>query len=563
MNNNSYLRRSISFYVKMKKNNAMMKLAGIIGIICATVFVSCTKEEAGTPETKEKGREATITIAPPEGGMATRVVTSDDGTHLKIDGWKLGDELNLYKTTRTPEGWIDSLYPAITFTCIDAQKGTFSGLLPEWVASVDELDIATTGTAVKYNGSSTTISFYPKATASTNVEDVILLANVRSKANPFQMQALGSILKVKNKTHKDYECAMKWDIDGTGDYKYILQDLTYSLAEQQYSGFATPQSFSDAKFTIAKDTSTFIYILGSETGKGICIESDDILTATCSVVPIKKNVQDGKFYSYTPVVYSEGGYEGFGIKIDDVIWAPVNCGYDADHLCGKLYQWGRMDGSGYYNSNSTTPPSDAKDKVIQTNPVNLGGNYSNYYNPNPDAASFYYNPNFTTTRDWYTSSRDTLLDVWPLASPYGTSRIGNPCPAGWRVPTSDEIGNLVYSNWDPSKQTGTKIRHRSIPSEGYCAINGLSFPIAGNLGSDGNSGPDYTKRGEFGKYWSSTTSDRSARNLTIQAPKTTRMESGNRANGYSVRCVKYVSQDIFDGGTIKDMDKTDLDVLDW
>ena len=39
---------------------------------------------------------------------------------------------------------------------------------------------------------------------------------------------------------------------------------------------------------------------------------------------------------------------GPGVKIDGVVWAPVNCGYHAtDFKYGKLYQWGRKYGQGY------------------------------------------------------------------------------------------------------------------------------------------------------------------------------------------------------------------------
>ena len=46
---------------------------------------------------------------------------------------------------------------------------------------------------------------------------------------------------------------------------------------------------------------------------------------------------------------------GQGVKIGEVIWAPVNCGYHAtDFKYGKLYQWGRKYGQGY-DGDATVP----------------------------------------------------------------------------------------------------------------------------------------------------------------------------------------------------------------
>ena len=46
-----------------------------------------------------------------------------------------------------------------------------------------------------------------------------------------------------------------------------------------------------------------------------------------------------------------GTNRGKGVEIDGVVWAPVNCGYhDTDFKYGKLYQWGRKYGQGYFDA---------------------------------------------------------------------------------------------------------------------------------------------------------------------------------------------------------------------
>lgn len=110
-----------------------------------------------------------------------------------------------------------------------------------------------------------------------------------------------------------------------------------------------------------------------------------------------------------PLVYIENGQNyGKGIVIGNVVWAPVNCGYDKDHPFGKLYQWGRKDGQGY--------DGEPSDPTIEGTIL-----------ASPDDAK-----------------ADTFYKNWPTYDKglWGPSGSGNPCPAGWRVPTSSELETL-------------------------------------------------------------------------------------------------------------------------
>ena len=94
--------------------------------------------------------------------------------------------------------------------------------------------------------------------------------------------------------------------------------------------------------------------------------------------------------------YVENGvYLGEGIKVDNLYWAPVNCGYEKaigdykGYTWGKLYQWSRDQGCGF--------PDDASLGVFKS--------------------SFY------------------VGDEWS----------DNPCPDDWRVPTKTELQSLKKS----------------------------------------------------------------------------------------------------------------------
>ena len=184
----------------------------------------------------------------------------------------------------------------------------------------------------------------------------------------------------------------------------------------------------------------------------------------------------------------QGIYQGDGIAVSGVIWAPVNCGYDDEHKYGLLYQWGRKDGQDY-SINS---------EYITT----LGDNTSPEYN------IFYtdWNPTYT---------------VW--------SDENSPCPTGWRVPT---IGELSSGN--------------SVPDEGsYNGINGfwfadnIFFPAAGYLQNNGTA----NGRNREISYWSSNNSNGTEYiKIGGGVVKFVDCTTANPACGFSVRCVKDTPQ---------------------
>ena len=158
---------------------------------------------------------------------------------------------------------------------------------------------------------------------------------------------------------------------------------------------------------------------------------------------------------------------------------------------GDLYQWGRFtDGHQCRTSGTTT--------VLATNSTPEHGDFI-------QSQSIPY--------DWLTPQDDTL---WQ-----GVDGINNPCPSGYRIPTSTELNNERLS-W------------------GFGGIaaafdSPLKFSVGGyrNFYS-GDYGPG------TGKYWSATVSN--ANYMSYLSILTTRGEISysNRAYGMSVRCTKNI-----------------------
>ncbi len=160
---------------------------------------------------------------------------------------------------------------------------------------------------------------------------------------------------------------------------------------------------------------------------------------------------------------------------------------------GDLYQWGRAaDGHQKRNSLTTSTLSSSDD---------------------PGHGSFIlveYRP-----RDWRSPENDSL---WQ-----GVDGINNPCPSGFRLPTEAE--------WEAERQSWVSDDAESAFS------SPLKLTMAG--GRSQSSGGEVG----FGNYWSSSVSDTYARFLRIQVSSVfsdgfARMGDGDRAQGYSVRCIK-------------------------
>ena len=172
---------------------------------------------------------------------------------------------------------------------------------------------------------------------------------------------------------------------------------------------------------------------------------------------------------------------------------------------GDLYQWGRLaDGHQLINRstgqavNGTTPA---------LSPSDVPGNF-NFITTN------------TSPYDWRSGQNSNL---WQ-----GVSGTNNPCPAGYRLPTSAEWQAEINNGGPGFWGTGSK------QSSGAGAFTALKLPLAGfRYYSDGSL--NYV--GNVGLYWSSTVSGANAGDLDFNSSNAN-MNTISRAYGLSVRCLK-------------------------
>ena len=216
-----------------------------------------------------------------------------------------------------------------------------------------------------------------------------------------------------------------------------------------------------------------------------------------------------------------GVNRGKGVKIDGVVWAPVNCGYhETDFKYGKLYQWGRKYGQGYSSK------YDAETRTLRFGPVSLDVGQSE------NNEKYFYKVG-KSPYDWLSLPDVELWNRGTEESPIKSEY--DPCPEGWRVPTYDEFYELGrHSSTFTTNEAGQYGRWLSGTVQYDADASQIFLPAAGCLWY--NYG-DADRRDDTGYYWTSSYKDDLSYYIYINdilvAPG-----PNKRANGYSVRCVQ-------------------------
>jgi hypothetical protein len=182
------------------------------------------------------------------------------------------------------------------------------------------------------------------------------------------------------------------------------------------------------------------------------------------------------------------------------MYPPGTADYDA---YGYLYQWGRK-GDGHeivYNQTKS--------------PQTPGGFFAPSYDYTGENDNYFF---ASASTDWLQTPKN---DLWQ-----GVNGLNNPCPTGFRVPSSSEFLDET-KNFSAQNTTG--------------AIN--SFLKLPAVGSRGNTGVLGYGTHTTGRYWTSTIASgagSTSKSLALSITSTTLNTSlaFERANGVAVRCIR-------------------------
>ena len=249
-------------------------------------------------------------------------------------------------------------------------------------------------------------------------------------------------------------------------------------------------SFYDAVWT--SDTPS-VATVDHQSGKVTAVaKGTAIITASAGGVSASCTVT----VSDTPDYIDEyGKNHGQGVLIDNVYWAPVNCGQNYSYEYGKLYQWGRKYGQGYdgrideYGSISNTY-TDPGYTVYET-----GGVSPEIANSESKSDVCF---NSFACGDWTSPQDNTLWNAGTSDEPIKTEY--DPCPEGWRVPTAQEMRDLARNHSEFTHENRQRGRWFSGSKPYSANVPSIFLSATGQMSSGGS----YIKmRGVYGIYWTS------------------------------------------------------------
>lgn len=352
--------------------------------------------------------------------------------------------------------------------------------------------------------------------------------------------------------------ALKLQILGTANVKtLVLQGnsgelLSGEAAVTGYSDNSSPaiEMKSNASGSVSLDCgtgvqlnentpSTFIIVtppVEFKTGFTVTVTTVDGQTATLSTQ--KKNTvyrsslltMPETTLEFSSQAYGPGDYfdeyginHGKGTEIDGVVWAPVNCGYHAEHYpWGKLYQWGRKWGQGYYDAEY----SDATVPTTAYAPLDMHQAQSKVYEN-----TFYNGTNF----DWQYSHGQQNGWMNPRDINYWKY---DPCPEGWRVPTDAELYGLMTNQSVWTVENGVT-GHWHSGSVSYSeSVPRVFLPSAGTRDSKGNA----FDRCSEGYYWTNLGIGEGYAVAFYFTTSGKTQHAVSHLAGASVRCVSATSQ---------------------
>ncbi len=194
---------------------------------------------------------------------------------------------------------------------------------------------------------------------------------------------------------------------------------------------------------------------------------------------------------------------------------------------GLLYQWGRKDplaGSSAVDSNTEKELYTLSGEITYTKKAAVSAEY-NLSNAIINPVTFYFST--VGNQDWYSNSSSLKNDhLWNTTD--GSKGVYDPCPRGWRVPSSGAGSSCPWNGLGGSSAAFDKGKGEDWPQAGY-------YPAAGYRNSANG---DLSNVGTEGYVWAASTFYSTAYRLWFKSYYTQIDEKDCRAKANSVRCVK-------------------------
>ncbi|MDX9782598.1 MAG: fimbrillin family protein [Bacteroidales bacterium] len=202
------------------------------------------------------------------------------------------------------------------------------------------------------------------------------------------------------------------------------------------------------------------------------------------------------------------------VQIGNLLWAPVNVGYDpVSNPYGLMFQWHRKYGQIFGTTTLTTGPVDLS---TGNDPANSLKFYTRTISP----------------YDWCISTQS----LWDMAESY------NPCPIGWRVPTSAEMILLKQSGstWVNAGEGGVaNLAGMWFGGNHSTDRTGSVFLPAGGLIM--NSGTSVSRTIYRGYYHATDVISESPYELYLSSSLSEVRHAGtSKSSGKTIRCVKTI-----------------------
>ena len=526
------LRRPQSHFLRFLKLNIMKTLKYSLLPLCAALLASCGELNVDSPEAQQPeapqtgGTVLTATISP-----STKTVLGDKDTEGKYKvSWAEEDKINV-NGVESGNVAVPSPQGTAFFSFGKEMTAPFKAVYPSsaFKSAAEEAVTVTVPAAQTY-------------AAGTFDAAAALMYAAEESSTALTFHHLMAYLKLSFTTASDPDKIKTVSLKArgaesmSGDFTVDFTAGTLAALSGSKAGSITVDCGEEG---VDLGTEIIVAVPAQTYASGLEIVTTDIRgdktthllkksfeakAGTVYPMPIEFELYPGSRMKPITVKETVEGVE------KEVVWAPVYCGYSAEHPNGLLYQYGRAKGQPYY-------PAASSSSIVKTGPTS-----------DPEDDCFYKKGK----DDWYSGPS---LEAWPMTESdegYVEGKIGNPCPDGWRLPTTAEAQGLLdigftqstdwsyYYNdsWTDAQKNAT------IVNGGFTlkGDSGLFFAAVGFRASPGSSTQIGGASNAVARIWCSDiqsgTAAGKATILQCQRDKSPVFYAMLKVGGCSVSCVK-------------------------